>query len=299
MLETANRKELACQTCGAVLHVDDAQRTITCPYCDSHTVIERPAAQSPDPRFVVGFIVQQKQAVRAVKQWIASRGFFTRSDFKRAALEKTRGVYVPAYLYGAIAESQYSVDIGENYTVTTDDGTETRTEWRSLTGRFAAYVYDVLVTASSGVPNLSLEGLEPFNLGELRRYDPKLISGWAAEEPTLDAETCFRLAHDEAQEKVGRLLHDFMPGDKLRDLRHETRVRDETVDLVLLPIWTFAVRYHEEKPPVQILVNGQTGKIHGAVPKSTLKIALVVLAVVLVLIGLFALLDQLVKSGHM
>ena len=45
-----------------------------------------------------------------------------------------------------------------------------------------------------------------------------------------------RLAHEEGLERIGRELAGFMPGDSHRSLRHDTSLRDEVIDLVLLSI---------------------------------------------------------------
>ncbi|MFT5328110.1 MAG: hypothetical protein ACI8P0_006019 [Planctomycetaceae bacterium] len=84
------------------------------------------------------------------------------------------------------------------------------------------------------------------------------------------------------------MLHDFMPGDSHRDLQFETHLSQEVIDLVLLPVWSFAVRYAENQPPVQILVNGQTGRVGGKVPISAIKVTIAVL-VGLVVVGGFIL----------
>jgi hypothetical protein len=202
---------------------------------------------------------------------------------------------VPAYLYGAIADSEYSASIGEEYTVTetytttdakgnttTHTRTRTETEWRPLEGRRSGYVLDVLVTASRGLPNAELEAIEPFDLRALRRYDPAMLAGWTGEEPSLTLDECFRLAHDEAEARVSERLADFMPGDSHDDLSHRTALRDEHIDLVLLPVWVFAARYDPSQPPVRLLVNGQSGEIHGKVPLSAPRVALAVVLGLLV-----------------
>jgi len=264
-------------------------------------VLKRPASPDlPTPHFAIGFAIDQKRAAKLVRQWISRSHWFTRSDFKKAAPELTRGVYLPAYLYGAIADASYGAEIGENYTetqtytTTNSDGktvtrtrTVTKTEWRVLHGQYSCYILDVLVTASKGVSNPALEAIEPFDLRTLRRFDPALVAGWLAEAPTRSEQDCFSLAHEEAIANVGRNLTRMMPGDSHRNLQHKTRMTNEVIDLVLLPIWTFAVRYAEDQPPVQILVNGQTGRVGGKVPVSSKKIAAVVV-VVLVLVAAFA-----------
>ena len=54
------------------------------------------------------------------------------------------------------------------------------------------------------------------------------------------------------------------------------------------PIWVFAVRYRDDKPPLRVLINGQTGTIAGKVPLSVWKIlftivgALAVIAAIII-----------------
>ena len=295
-----NSLEISCQSCGSTLLVESQMLSAICPYCASPSVIQRPPSEDlPSPSFTIGFVIEHQRATDLVKQWIGSSHFFVRSDFKRAVPELTRGVYAPAYLYGAVADSHYSASIGENYTetetyITTDSKgrpvirtrTVTKTEWRPLEGDHCCYVVDVVVTASQGISNEALEAIEPFDLRALRRFTPSLISGWLAELPSRSQDICFDLAHSETIVKVGSMLENFMPGDSHQDLQFQTELSREVIDLVLFPIWSFAVRYDESKPPVQILVNGQTGRVGGNVPISATKVSIAVLAALLLIGGI-------------
>ena len=89
-----------------------------------------------------------------------------------------------------------------------------------------------------------------------------------------------KLAHGETIANVRKMLDDFMPGDSHSNLQFDTKVAREVIDLVLFPVWSFAVRYDPEKPPLQILVNGQTGRVGGKVPISVVKVTLAVLIVI-------------------
>ncbi|MCA9135895.1 MAG: hypothetical protein KDB00_04030 [Planctomycetales bacterium] len=289
--------EISCQSCGAKLVLDANLRSTLCPYCASPSIVTRPPSPNrPSPAFLVGFVVDHEHATDAVKRWVAGSHLFARSDFKAAVPELTRGVYLPAYLYGAVANTSYSASIGENYTetetyTTTDSKgklvtrtrTVTKTEWRSLYGDHCCYVMDVVVSASRGVTNAALEAVEPFDLRALRRYADSFIAGWLAEEPSRSKQDCFQLAHDESVAKVGRMLEQFMPGDSHSNLQFQTNLSHEVIDLVLLPIWTYAVRYAPDRPPIQILVNGQTGRVGGKVPISATKVTLAVVAVLLII----------------
>lgn len=292
---------IGCDNCGAVLQIAANARTANCLYCDHPSVVERPtSADRPQPSFVLGFVLGQENAFDKARAFIGSSSLFARSDFRRAPLEKIRAVYLPAYLYGALADTQYSAEIGENYTetetyTTTDSEgksttrtrTVTKTEWRSLSGEHDSYIRDIVVTASRAITNAELEAVEPFDFRALRRYEMAMVSGWTSEEPSLGIDECFAMAHQEALNTVGTKLGSFMPGDSHRGLQYRTSLHDEVIDLLLLPLWVFAVHYHPEKEPVRILVNGQTGLVGGKVPLSWVKITLAVLMVIGIGVGIW------------
>lgn len=299
---------LRCQSCGAELVVAGELRTTVCPYCAAPSVVERPpSVDRPAPTFALGFALTHPAAGEKVKHWLRTRNPWSHSGLKRASLQEVRGVYVPAYLYSALATSHYSASIGEDYTetetyTTTENGktvtktrTVTKTEWRSLRGEHAEYVPDVLVTASRGLSNAELEELEPFDLRVLARYEPALVAGWVAEEPSLTREECLKLAREETVAKVGRRLEAFMPGDSHRELQYQTRLESESLDVCLVPVWVLAARYDENKPPLRVVVNGQTGEVFGKVPISWVKVVLTVLGVLALVAGVYLLTSH---GGH-
>lgn len=295
--------QLECETCGASLRVEADQRTAVCPYCASPSVVERPPSNDrPAPHFVLGFTMTRESAQGAVKAWLGKRSLFVQSSVKRGTIDAIRGVYTPAYLYSAMAQSRYAAQIGEDYqetetyTTTDDKGNSvtrtrvvTRTEHRHLEGQHATYVMDVLVVASRAVQNVELEALEPFDLRTMRRYTPAVLSGWVAEEPTMAQAECYALARREALEKIGRDLSGFMPGDSHHGLTHETRLDHETLELLYVPLWVLAIRHDPREPPFRVLINGQTGAIHGKAPLSWVKIVLAVLLVILLIAAPFVL----------
>lgn len=291
---------LSCQSCGAQLVVAGNLRTTVCPYCAAPSVVERPpTSDRPAPTFALGFVQTPEKARELARQNLLRRSFWAPSSVRNASVEELRGIYVPAWLYSALAESDFSASIGENYTVTetytaTENGktvTKTRqvtkTEWTSLQGRHAEYIPDVLVTASSGLPNDELEHIEPFDLRALRRYDDALVAGWISEDPSLPQDQCLQQARAEVTTLLRKRLAAFMPGDSHRELQYSTQFHQESLVVCLLPVWVLALRHDAQSPPLRFLVNGQTGKVHGRVPVSWVKVAIAVLLVLLVLGGLY------------
>ncbi|MCP3165766.1 hypothetical protein [Myxococcus qinghaiensis] len=295
---TEPRLHLGCQACGAMLVLEPALRTTRCPYCAAPAVVERPPRPGvPEPAFALGFALTHAAAKENVSRWLRSRSLFCRSGIRSAEPGDVHGVYVPAFLYSALAKSSFRATIGEDYQeqesyTTTENGktvrrtrTVTRTEWRPLQGELEGYVADVLVTASNGLRNEELEALEPFDFRALARYTPALVSGWVAEEPSLTREACLKGARSEVGERVLKRLAGLMPGDSHRDLSHDTRLDWESLDVCLLPVWVLPVRYAEGEAPLRVLVNGQTGEVHGEAPISTWKVLIAVLVGLLLVLG--------------
>jgi hypothetical protein len=299
----AGATTLACGNCGAALSFQAASRatrTATCPYCACPSFVERPAVDGrPDPAFVLAFARDAARARADLTAFLHSRRWFADGALAHATVDDLRGVYLPAYVYSAVATTHYTATIGEHYTESetyettdahgkkkTETRTVTRTEHHPLSGTHVGYVTDVVVSASAGVASGELQRVEPFDLAQLRRYAPPLISGWLAEEFSRDAATCTRESRAEAVDAVGQQLRRFMPGDNYGDLDYRTSVRWESLDPILVPVWVVALRYREGKPPLRVLINGQTGAATGRVPLSVWKVTAAVIAVAAVIAAL-------------
>jgi len=303
--------EIRCDECGAVLEVSERLLATRCPYCASTSIVERePTVDRPRPTFLVPFTWGRERVEDRLKSWIGSQGMFAPTAFKEAALESLRGVYVPAWLYGAVGQTDFSASIGEDFTrvetyTTTDSKgntvTNTRvvtyTEWRNLRGRHEAWMVDFLVSASEGLNNEDLELLEPFDMRALKRYDPRALAGWIAEQASVDRDACMGDARGEAEDRIGEGLGSFMPGDSYRNLRFASTFHEETASLVLLPVWIGTARYGSKEEKIRVLLNGQSGEVIGRVPKSSLKILGFILGLIVVGLLLFIVMKALFGGG--
>ena len=137
---TNQRIEVSCRSCGAQIFFEALERTAHCPYCDSPSVVDRPASRDrPDPVFALGFAISRDDAARRMLRWIRRRKMAP-FGLKGKTAEHVRGVYLPTYLYSATAHTSYSASIAESY----KKGKENKTEYRDLNGRHATYVADIL-----------------------------------------------------------------------------------------------------------------------------------------------------------
>ncbi len=297
---------VTCGQCGAVLRFDRV-RTAVCPFCASPSVLPRGDGLAVvAPAFTLAFAGDAMVAQAALRRWLGTRSWFTDRALRRARVEDLHGVYVPAYLYSAVARTTYSAQIGEHYDETesytvdvelpelpalpvVDDGpgpsvgrpvrrgprrvvtetrtrTVTRTEHRPLRGEHLAYVNDVMVSASTGLSHHELARLAPFELGELRRYSHALVAGFVEEEYSRSPDTCERASRAAAAEQIASRLRGFLPGDSATEVEHTTTMQWESLDPVLVPVWIFALRYRADRAPLRVLINGQTNAVVGRPP---------------------------------
>jgi hypothetical protein len=288
-----------CDRCGAGLAFHGV-RTEICPYCASPNFLARaPAAdvhRQPTPAFVLPFLGDAVWAHRHLQRWLGTR-WFADAALVRARVQEIRGLYLPAYMYSAVARTSFTAQIGEHYTeveeaVTLDiDGkgtrdrrTVTRTEYRPLAGQHVGYVTDLLISASAALPQRELARVEPFDLRDLRRFAPAFVTGFVHEEFAQGAAECRRASAHEAKHQIGAKLRRFLPGEGFSDLDWSTRLEWESLDPILVPVWIFVVRYRADKAPLRIVVNGQSGRVGGDLPWSWWKLGAA--ALVLVAIGL-------------
>jgi hypothetical protein len=302
----APSKHFRCQQCGAEVIVEPQQRSYVCAFCDSTYVVEfaRDETGRHQPEFVIGFAVTPEQARQKFRDWIQQNGWFNPGDLPIAAVEdKQRGVYLPFWSFPMMAESDWSARIGiywqrtetysamENGKMVTKTRTVTETEWWPLRGRHHRFYTGYVVSGSKGLPQSEALRIMPFNLPALKRYEPYFLAGWLCEEYSVEQQQALDLCKQEYYDQECRNIKSFLPGDTHADLQVQTRFRNVSCDLSLLPVYILSYRYHDKL--FRFLVNGQTGKVAGEKPVSWQRIGIavgVIAALVALLIVLIILL---------
>lgn len=302
-----------CPQCAAAVDLPPERIADVCSFCASPLTFGEADAAAPAD-LVVPFLVPRERAASLLRAYMASHRWAPEAVRHAARPERLSGVFLPFYLYDGVARSRYAAQIGldwyrtERYTVTVNGKTEHRTrqvretEWFDLGGTHVASYTQQLVSGSRGLSEPEANALEPFDLGRALPYDPALTAGWIAERTSIShAEATQTVANEVAERENAAIQTQFLPGDHVRGVRNETDLAIGAVRLALLPVWIATFR-HEGKP-IRLLVNGQTGEVIGALPRSWWKIAAavgIVLAVLAAGIGGVALLSAIAAllGGH-
>ena len=293
--------EVACQSCGATVTFVPPQVAGECDFCGS-PLVAQPRSADPlvAPEGVLPFRLGQGEAADSIRRWLGSLWFAPSALKRLASQEGVGGVYIPFWTYDAYTVSHYTGERGEYY-YTTESYTETdpqgrsvtktrqvrHTRWHPASGTVSRWFDDLLVPATRSLPPQKLAALEPWDLSELKSYEPAYLSGYKAQRYQVDLREGFEAARQAAAPVIEQDVRRRIGGDEQRVSNVSTNYSAITFKHLLLPVYVGAYRFRERV--FQVVVNGRTGEVQGERPYSFWKIfffvlALVVLAAVVALL---------------
>jgi hypothetical protein len=156
------------------------------------------------------------------------------------------------------------------------------TRWHSASGTVTRWFDDVLVAATVSLPENRLEALEPWDLAELKPYEPAFLSGFKAQRYQVELGQGFERVKQVAASVIHGDVRASIGGDEQRVHNIATHYSGITFKHLLLPVYAGAYRFNQKI--YQIVVNGRTGEIQGDRPYSFWKIALFVAAMLFIVL---------------
>lgn len=298
--QSSGEKEIVCQNCGGHTTFTGTLTANRCPYCA--TPIQRDDVHAAPERLpvdgVLPFQVDEREAEELIRKWIHSR-WFAPSEFKRYHRTGSfESVYMAYFTYDADTTTHYRGQRGDHYTVTVGSGdnrrTETRVRWSPAAGVVDNTFDDLPVFANDGFDRSRIAKLEPWPTETARPYSPEFVAGHLCRTYDRDVEQCFPEARHEMEQAIDLTIRRDIGGDEQRITSSTISWRRTEYKHVLLPIWLLTVIYLGQ--PFQVYINGVTGEVHGQRPYSKVKIAIAVVAALIVVIGLLIVWSQ-ARSG--
>jgi DNA-directed RNA polymerase subunit RPC12/RpoP len=299
--ETQTLETVRCSSCAAEFTLDPNIESGACPFCGSAVVREITRAEQLKPKGVLPFKVTIEEAGEQFRAWLKRLWFAPNKlkQYARTDRSLLTGMYTPYWTFDSATSSQYTGERGDNYTVyvtrtvtrdgktTTEQVPETRVRWTSVSGHVSRDFDDVLVLASSSLPERITEKLEPWDLPALKPYAEEYLSGFRTERYQVDLPGGFARARAKMDLVIRGDIRSDIGGDQQRIHSVDTRHDRVTYKHVLLPVWLAAYQY--QKKTYRFVVNGRTGEVQGERPWSWLKIAGVVAGVIVAGIAVYLL----------
>jgi hypothetical protein len=287
----AATREVRCQSCNAISVLDPTRQAQNCPFCGSAQLVPYEETQEPfRPESVLPLKVSESAARDAIRRWYGKLWLAPGALKRRALTDTVKGVYLPYWTFDAHVDATWTADAGHYYTTTETyyENGQMRTRevrqirWEPAAGQLSHFFDDDLVCASKGVRQNLLRAVEPFPTVELKPYDAGYVSGWVVERYQIDLVAATEAARSGMDAKLNALCAAQVPGDTYRALVVTPRYSAQTYKHILAPIWLLSYTYGARS--FQCVMNGVSGAISGEYPKSPWKIALIVVAVIIVLV---------------
>lgn len=293
-----DRVPVQCQSCRAISLFDSTRVAQRCDFCGSPAIVPYSETRAPFvPESVLPFRIAETQIREHLRVWYGTR-WFAPNRLKRAALTDTlHGLYIPYWTFDAAVSADWTAEAGHYYyetqTFRENGRLQTRQvrkiRWEPAAGHLDHFFDDELVSATRGVHPTLLSQVEPFPTSELVPYDPGYVSGWVVEQYQIDLIAAAERARQQMDEKLRALCAEQVPGDTHRNLSVQADYSGQTFKHLLVPVWVIGYTYGSRT--FQVLTNGSTGTIAGEHPYSWIKIALAVLAVIVVALVVLNVLD--------
>ncbi len=285
-------RSVRCPNCGGVVEFRGATHATTCPFCDTPVVLDTGTTRHIKPQGVVPFQLDERAALQALTAWMGSLWFAPNTLLEYARKNRRMaGIYAPYWTFDAATRTRYTGQRGDNQTRSrtvvrngrTETETYTVTVWRPVSGSVARDFDDVMVMASTTLPDSLGDALTPWDLGQMEPYAPDFLAGFQAEGYTVALADGHARGRAKMEAVIQSDIRRDIGGDAQRIDAMDTDWRDETFKHVLLPIWTAAYKYNGRS--FRFLVNGQTGEVQGERPWSIWKIAFAIAGVVAVILA--------------
>lgn len=256
----------SCTACGAELAVNGVEASTFCAYCGQPTIVFSRVSKELKPKYIIPFQFEKDQAIGAIRERL-NKGFFVPKAIRDFEVERVRGIYVPFWLYDVYYhDKQYLRG-------TVGSGKHKKTRYYYREGEVS--LNGMTADASRQLSDESSQRLEPYDTRRMRPFDIGYMSGFYADTYDVETKETDKIIIQRARELYDKEIKSNIPASNVRVLTSDPEHRINNVDYVMLPVWFLTFRHMNE--PYTILVNGQTGKIIGAVPIHKKKVAAIIL----------------------
>lgn len=250
-----------CTSCGAELMINDVESATYCAYCQQPTIVFDRVAKQKRPKYIIPFSVNKAQAEKLVREKV-NKGFFIPNSVKNFKIDQLRGIYIPYQL----VDIYYADSQVWKATVRSGKSSVTRYFYRQADHTF----FQLSLDASKRLNDNSSQRLEPYHMQQLMPFNSMYLSGYYADCSDVAIEETKQVAFMRAKMLFDEAVKNTVNGSSQKLLQSAPQVDYKAIEYALLPAW-FMVSYIDGKAHT-IMVNGQTGKVVGAVPLEKKKI---------------------------
>lgn len=223
-----------CTGCGATVVFPENEAISSCSFCGC-SLARAKFLEDPDfPELIVPFRLTKEEAKERFAEWCEQNDFKPEAKHLMACLNEIQGYYLPYELIRGPVDCTVSRD--------------------GSVRKFSCggFLNGIFVNASAHLDNLTLDGMEPFDLSEIQEFEFAYLAQQKAKIKDVTQEQLdWRV-----KEEIGT---DYTPVvAKAMETKHIT-IEPKADELLRMPVMLPV--YYIRKGKVCAAVNGQTGKV--------------------------------------
>lgn len=267
-----------CTACGAKLMLTGRDASTICAYCGQPSIVFDKVSNEFCPDLVIPFSVTKEEAMTNIKTAIQNSKFVSR-EIDNYRLDNLIGVYIPYWLPTIDIRKAMKLNGTKQIRQESTPGTFSMSDSNSTTTipvkllRDIECIYARITADSSRQLNDDVSRrLEPWNTDKAIPFSPKYLTGFYANVYDVPAGEAINISRKRAKEFIDEYIYDscaeFQP---VTVESEETTCDVADLEYALLPVWFMTFRCNDNI--INILVNGQTGKVVAHLPNDTAKVA--------------------------
>jgi len=281
--QQASVYSFACEGCGASMSFDASAKSLRCPFCGSASMTARKNARTLKPSGIVPFSIERQEVEGVLRRWL-SQGFWRPDDTATASiLAEVTQVFVPFWVFSATTRTEWSADASP-------PPFGARASWYPVSGAQKNVYSGVIVPASGILSVQEVAAIQPFDISKKVFPETMDLTNIIVEEFRLPRKEARPIARLHFEQLEAAASSQFVRGS-VRNMHVNVMLGDLKSDPVLLPMWIMVYRYKDV--PYRVIINGQTGEVHGVVPISYTKVSIAfvllfvfILMVILIFVGI-------------
>ena len=255
----------SCPSCGAELICDQSTAATACPYCGNPAIVPGQFSGALRPDYILPFRLSKDDAVQALRAHYKGKPFLPRSFTSANHIEQIQGVYVPFWLFDGGAEGAASYRASNTNVFETGDYEITETRHYHVVRAGSLAFEKIPVDASSKMPDVHMDSIEPFDYAQLRPFSTAYLPGYLADKYDVTIDDSRDRADTRCRETLAQALRDTVTGyGACVTEREDIALRRGKVHYALLPVWMLSTKWRGQD--FLFAMNGQTGKLVGDLP---------------------------------
>lgn len=270
-----------CPRCGAEIVADINTTATFCCYCHGPVVLSDKFNGEFKPSKVIPFKIDKDKAIENFIEWSKKKWFLPKEFSSHKQLEKITGIYIPFWLVDSNVTGQMSARGKKIKTWVSGDYKYTKTDVYNIYREASLTFNNVPGNASSKMDNNVMESIEPYDSKGFKEFSTAYLPGFFSEKYDKTKEEVLSLIENKIKIGTNDILRNSINGYSIVDVvgTHEN-FNKTSCNYALMPIWMMT--YSLGGKNYIFAMNGQTGKVFGALPVSKGKMFILFLVIFII-----------------